>query len=273
MSYSIFDGTMAAMTWPDLEKALKENAAVLLPTSVIEEHGPHMCLGVDAYLGFQLCRLVKAHLEMKGIATLIVPPCYWGINSVTGAFPGSYSLRDETMKALIYDIISCLAQWGAAHVFNVNWHDDARHCSVLLDAIRQVHNNTGIKASAVISEILAMRLGLTGQEEHILVYRLPVKEGEKPQSQDIHAGFIETSAMAAFFSNEVNFEKAKRLTAVQLNSEEFALWRKGGEYVRRLTPQGYLGSPAGFSPEVGRKIMHELSAAAAEKIEEALLIT
>jgi creatinine amidohydrolase len=49
MSYSIFHETMVGMPWPDVEKSIKNGAIVLLPTGVIEEHGPHMSLGVDIY--------------------------------------------------------------------------------------------------------------------------------------------------------------------------------------------------------------------------------
>ena len=38
MGYSIFDETIVDMAWPDIEKAAKEGAVVLLPIGVIEEH-------------------------------------------------------------------------------------------------------------------------------------------------------------------------------------------------------------------------------------------
>ena len=49
MGYSLFDETMVDMAWPEIEKAAQEGAIVLLPTGVIEEHGPHMGLAMDIY--------------------------------------------------------------------------------------------------------------------------------------------------------------------------------------------------------------------------------
>ncbi len=49
MSYSIFQGTMADMTYQQVEEASKQRLPVLFPIAVIEEHGPHMCLGTDTY--------------------------------------------------------------------------------------------------------------------------------------------------------------------------------------------------------------------------------
>jgi len=48
MGYSIFSDTMADMTFQQIEDAAKKNIPVLFPIAVIEEHGPHMCLGTDA---------------------------------------------------------------------------------------------------------------------------------------------------------------------------------------------------------------------------------
>jgi len=50
MDYSIFNETMADMTWPEIEKSAKNGAIILLPTGVIEEHSPHMCMGQENHL-------------------------------------------------------------------------------------------------------------------------------------------------------------------------------------------------------------------------------
>ncbi len=39
MAYTIFDDTMVDLTWQEVEAAGKENRAIFLPVSVIEEHG------------------------------------------------------------------------------------------------------------------------------------------------------------------------------------------------------------------------------------------
>jgi creatinine amidohydrolase len=65
MGYSIFDGTMVDLTWEKVDELVKENAIVLLPTGVIEAHGPHMCLGVDTYGSYIKCKLIKELVETK----------------------------------------------------------------------------------------------------------------------------------------------------------------------------------------------------------------
>lgn len=270
MGYSIFDETMVEMMWPDVEKAIREGAVVLLPTGVIEEHGPHMSLGVDTYMSYLVCRLIKHELYGRGLNALIAPPIYWGINDVTGAFTGSFTLRVETMKALLHDILASLKRWGVEFVFNINWHDDYHHCRTLLDALKETSTDTGITACSIISDLLARRIDPTGKEYNALVYKMPFPEASAPKALDIHAGSGETSTMVKYFPGEVDTALASTLQAAHLTYEEFMIWRKGWGYAKTLTPMGYLGDPSSFSTEDGRQFVEYISKAAAGLIDEFL---
>ena len=48
------------------EAAAKAGAIVLTNTAVIEEHGPHMSCGIDTYLGYLWCKMVREELEARG---------------------------------------------------------------------------------------------------------------------------------------------------------------------------------------------------------------
>ena len=262
MSYSIFDGTMVDMAWPELEKAIKEGSVVLLPTGVIEEHGPHMSIGVDAYLSYLVCKLTKYELERRNIKALIAPPCYWGINNVTGSFPGSFNVREETMKCLIHDILASLKRWGVTYVFNINWHDDYRHCRALIEAISEAGKAIGIKAYSIISGALVGRLGLEGDKSSVLTYEspFPLQSGARsgPKGLDIHAGSGETGTMVKYFPDEVDVGLARRLKATDLTHEDFRVWRKGWDDAMKITPLGYLGDPANFDAESGKQYVEGL---------------
>ena len=47
---NIFKDTMAEMTYKQIEKLVEQDAIVLFPVGIIEEHGPHLPLGTDIYL-------------------------------------------------------------------------------------------------------------------------------------------------------------------------------------------------------------------------------
>ena len=49
---NIFKDTMSEMTYEQIEKLVEQEAIVLFPVGIIEEHGPHLPLGTDIYLAY-----------------------------------------------------------------------------------------------------------------------------------------------------------------------------------------------------------------------------
>lgn len=251
MGYSIFDETMVDMSWPQIEAAIRDGAIALLPTGVIEAHGPHMGLGVDAYGAYVQCKLTRRCLEEKGISTLVVPPFYWGINNALGSFGGSFTVRKDTMKNLLCDIFSSLSRWGITNVFNLNHHGDPEHNSAIFDAIKSSRNEIGINAYSIISEFDARRFGFTGEEDYLIIMKDSEEDAVGSDYIDIHAGAGETSMMLKYFPEDVDVELAKSLKPTDLTFDDLKEWRRGGDISRKVTPMGYVGNPAGFAAADG----------------------
>ena len=265
--YSIFDETIVGMTWPQVEKAAQEGAIVLFPTGVIEEHGPHMGLGVDTYLAYLKCKLVRRKLESNGIKTIVAPPFYWGINNNTGAFPGSFTVRKGTMKAVLYDTMASFKRWGFQYLFVINHHGDTEHNLTILDAVREARIDTGISAYYVLSEFEAkVRYRLTGREPHVLLISTPATL-DRPQYLDVHAGTGETGMMVHYFPDQVDVEGAKRLKPTNLTTQDLMEWDQSWADARRITPLGYFGDPASFNPEASRQRLESLGESVANLIE------
>ncbi len=265
--YSIFHETMVDMNWPDVEKAAEDGAIILLPTAVIEEHGPHMSCGIDTYGAYLTCKLVRRELESRGIKTLIAPPFYWGINGTTHVFPGTFTVRNETMKALLHDILSSLKSWGFADIFNLNFHGDGQHCLTILESIIDARSTFGINTYCVLSEEEVVRYGLTGNEPFIITHKSPPSDEAPPEYLDIHAGAGETGIVAAFFPSQVDTELAKTLEPTRLTYREIAQWLTDA---RRVTPLGYVGDPAAFDAEAARVYFLESCKMIADSIEQQL---
>lgn len=247
MTYSIFSGTLADLPWTEVERSIQAGAVVLLPTGVIEAHGPHLPLATDTYTAWLLCDGIRRELEARGVHTLIAPPCYWGINQATGGFPGSFSLRPETFAALLFDILACLKTWGVQHIFNIDAHGDPAHERVIFQAVLEARTRLGIDARAVVEDYKAALLGFTGQEAHILITPTPPLEGEMPEYAEIHAGAIETGLMLDHFADLVNTSLAQTLPPTRLTYADLPAWQQGGQAARALTPQGYFGAPASYA--------------------------
>ena len=265
--YSIFHETMVDMSWPEVEEAAKQGAVILLPTAVIEEHGPHMSCGIDTYGAYLACKLVRRELESRGIKTLIAPPFYWGINGTTHVFPGTFTVRKETMKALLHDILNSLKSWGFTDIFNMNFHGDGQHCVTVFESIIDARKTLGINTYCVLSEEEVMRYGLTGNEPFVVTHKSPPSDAASQEYLDIHAGAGETGIVAAFFPDQVDTELAKTLEPTKITYREIAQWLTDA---RRVTPLGYLGDPAGFDAQAAKEYFQANCKLIADSIESRL---
>src|SRR5262249_21163297 len=260
---SIFHDTMAEMTYPEVERAAKDGAVALWAVGVIAQHGPHLPLGTDVYVPAARLRLVRRALAERGIPAVIVPPFYWGVNYVTGSFPGSFKVRPKVVVELMLDVFRSLVKDGFAKAFCFSGHGEALHNTTIDDAVTRGRAETGLDAYVVLSEALRARLRLEPGQPHLVV-----TPAERPTGpfMDVHAGDWETSIVLATNPDLVRTEIIPGLESTDFSPADLAEWRQGGEGARRKTPLGYLGDPASATAERGRRTLDDEAVAAADAI-------
>lgn len=245
MMSGIFKDTMADMTWAQLDEYKKNNALVLLPLGVIEEHGPHLCLGTDIYTAHVYCLAIRDKLREQGRDAVVAPPMYWGICQSTGGFIGSFMIRKETAKALLIDILSSLNGFGFQRVFGVNAHGDIDHSIAILEAFKEASETLGMQACYAFDEGRLAPFGLTGDEPYLCrVKPQEISMGTAPVP-DVHGGDIETAVIHHYYPGLADVEKARSLPPVSLPVERGMDWLFGG-HIKELSKEGYLGAPAAY---------------------------
>jgi creatinine amidohydrolase len=220
-----------------------KDALVLLPLGVIEEHGPHLCLGTDIYTAHVYCLAVKKRLEEKGHSVLIAPPFYWGVCQATGGFIGSFQIRMETTKMLLFDILASLKSFGFQKVFGVNAHGDVEHAIAIISAFREAHEQLKMTACFPFPADRLCHYGLNGTEPYISPLLPQEITVSKAEVWDVHGGDMETAMMHAYYPELTDPERAKALPAVALPPEQGEAWLFGG-HIKELSQEGYLGAPA-----------------------------
>lgn len=252
MYTSIFQETMAEDNWEKIQKAGNKKTPVLFPIGVIEEHGPHLPLGADIYWSYAMCRKVKAKLDTLGKESVIAPPYYWGINHCTGSFPGTFSLKPQTMRQVMFEIFENLKAFSFTEIYCFNYHGDAAHTEAVADAVKRANAELGICVRLVVNVMDLELFGWRGDEDFLLVvnpdYPCEWFEEMDPSEAgllDIHAGAFETAVLNYFCSPLVDLEAAGKLTSSSLNEEGLQKWLQGGETAKRAVPLGYAGNPAG----------------------------
>jgi creatinine amidohydrolase len=278
--YSIFEGTLADMTWPEVEAAGARNAPILVPVAVIEQHSHHLPLATDTYGAYLLCSLIRKNLAGRGIQVLIAPPYYFGVNATTAMFPGSINIRPDLMRDMLIEILENYARWGLRRQFVVNHHGDPLHNKAIVEAIQALRGR-GVETTYFLGGMIQgfvdsayqgtfhQPLPLTGDE----VLRSPESEATRAgiakltrsQGLDIHAGERETSLIMRWFPETIAADAdLATLKPVPDTVREFQEAEKAGMW-RELSPEGHIGDPAKASPENG-----ELYALEAADMAEAL---
>jgi creatinine amidohydrolase len=263
--YSIFHGTMADMTWVEVDKAAKDGAVVIFPTAGITQFGPAMPTAGNTYETYIWARHIRKELEDKGVRTIIAPPFYWAINRHNADYPGTFNIRPEIVKGLLSDAVANLNKWGFKNVFFGSWH--GLNEKTIMEVCKEANSNLGIKA-ALIFPVHRVRssYGLTGKEEHVLI--VPSSEVKKPYSKyvNFHAGSNEVSYMSAYYPDLVDLDLVKTLKPTNLTGKEFGmLIRQPGGLAKR-TPGGYVGDPASYDAKWGKAYIESSARMAAKGI-------
>jgi len=108
---------LALCTWSDVEQYLTTSRFILLPIGSTEQHGPNGIIGTD-----HVCAEAIAVGIGERIGALVGPTINVGMAPHHMAFPGSMTLRAETLIAVIGDYVRSLYSHGFRGFAFVNGH-------------------------------------------------------------------------------------------------------------------------------------------------------
>ena len=116
---------MAEIRWQKLRRdqvadAAAAGAVLLLPIGSVEQHGPHLPLDTDANSATAVAEQAARRLDAP--PALVLPPIWWGLSPYWLPFPGTLSLRPETVLALVADLGASVARHGFRRLVIVNGH-------------------------------------------------------------------------------------------------------------------------------------------------------
>lgn len=260
--------TIADISWVELEREAKSGTIALWAIGSIEEHGAHLPLGTDSFVAQAQVSALRKRLKKMNIRALAVPTYHWGVNQVTGAFPGSLHVRREAMTMVLGDVVASLQASGFRDIFLITGHYDAEHNRAIAAAVAAGNKDPSRRVTFVVPSGLAGRLGFVDGEKGIAVAAFP--PGPDGPTIDLHAGEVETSMMLSLAPSLVRQPIARKAPATDLTEQSVREWRKGGETARRITPEGYLGAPARATRSKGRLRLREETAAYAAAIGRSL---
>lgn len=214
------------LTMPEFSEKVKENPVVILPLGAVEEHGPHLPLCTDSVQPEFIAERVA-----KRTGALLAPSVRYGFCSSTKNFPGTITISFETLRSLIYDILSELARNGIQNIVVLSGHAGRVHMAALR-----------LAAQEVVEECEANIMVLS---DYDIAYDLMERDDTIPDD-DGHSGLIETSRVLAIKEELVKGEGVPGKTRPPKFKVE--------KHPEQHFPTGVLGDPTGASKEKGQQI-------------------
>lgn len=115
--------------WSMVERYLRQDDRAVLPLGSVEQHA-FLSLAVDAILAEEVA---AAAAEPLGVP--VFPAQAYGVTPTYMAYPGTMSLRLETLLQVLRDLIGSLHQHGFRRIVIVNGHGGNNGAAALLQAL------------------------------------------------------------------------------------------------------------------------------------------
>lgn len=107
------------LTLPELEEVLPKVKLAIVTLGSIEQHGPNTALETDLAMAYEMSRMASARLYPQ---ILIIPAIPWGMSAYHMDFPGSISMRPETVLDTLRDVFGSLQKMGVDNWMITNFH-------------------------------------------------------------------------------------------------------------------------------------------------------
>jgi len=239
---------------PALDALDRSRTVIILTVSPLEEHGPHLPLGVDAYTARQLAGAVAERLTATrpGWTVVLAPPLHLGC--FTFEAPGTISVRQRVVRDVLVDYGAALARAGFRYVLVANGHAGPGHLVALEEASAIVSRRHRITMASFTGQIAwqFLRGRYTDRVEAALGRALSPAE-RAAFADDAHGGLWETSVMLALRPELVD-DGYRTLPAARYPLAA----RLRPNYPLRNGGQGYVGHPALADPALATAIMEVL---------------
>lgn len=210
----------------EFKEKVNEDTVVVLPIGAIEEHGDHLPLCTDSIQPEYIAEKVA-----EQIGAFIAPPIRYGLCSSTKNFPGTITISFDTLRALIYDILSDLWRNGVKNIVVLSGHAGRVHMAALKLAAERVVNEHDVNIMVL--------------SDYDIAYDLIEKDETIPKD-DGHSGLIETSRVMAIRGDLVKSRGKPGLG----RPPKFMVLRNPEKHI----PSGVMGDPTNASKEKGEEI-------------------
>jgi creatinine amidohydrolase len=233
-------------TWPELKECIDKNAMVILPVAQVEEHGPHLPLGCDTFIGAEVAKAISIELN-KTIPTLLLPSVWAGYSPKKMMKWGTIRVRTRVVADYVHDILSSLCEMGFKKIVIIDSH--GQHKGILDIAVKEIADEYNVYCA------------LTNPFSLCADKYSKIRKSELGGST--HAGELETSLLIAL-GYKIYLEKATDKDKLNVKTKYFEADAFGLKkyYISTWgvhdSKDGILGDPSKASKKTGELIFKEI---------------
>ena len=130
---------LADMNWRDLEAAAARDPRCILPIGSTEQHA-QLSLCVDMILAEKVATDAAEPLNIP-----VFPVMTYGLAPYFTAYPGTISLRVETLMAVVRDVVASLRRSGFRQILIVNGHGGNNPVGALAQELMAEYGDISVK--------------------------------------------------------------------------------------------------------------------------------
>ena len=227
------------MTWTDFKTSDMSEVIAVLPIAAVEQHGPHLPLGVDLFLmqGYMERAIARLPADLD---VLFLPAQPIGNSIEHTDFPGTLSLSATTVIAMLGEIGASIHRAGCRKLVLLNSHGGN---VPLLDTVaHELRARFGLFVVMATWHRFGYPDGLFSAEELL---------------HGIHAGDVETSLMLSFRPELVRHDRLADFPSQSLVLENDYTWLRAGRptgfgwMTQDLSTSGAMGNAEAASAAKG----------------------
>lgn len=239
----------------DLNSRAAKDAIVVLPVASMEQHGPHLPVGVDTILCEEVCK-AAAEIAARNTPVVVAPTLWCGMAEHHMNFGGTFTFDIPTYRAVLISFLKSIERAGFRRAAIVNGHGG--NMSALNAFLPDFQRETGLAL-------------------YVTTYFMLAVDEMKPfldrQNGVRHACEVETSMMMALTPGLVKADRLPEARGPMFDDTRSVLAPEWQSFrtIKSLSANGVIGDATTANADKGRQIVDACATALAAKLTDASL--